>query len=84
MKPVENFHAYAQHWRARVAQVQPSLSKSQQVSILLSMLASPFYKHLIRVTTNDFAVFVQIGQRVEDGIRTVKVFDYIKLKIEVE
>lgn len=80
----EDFQAYAQCWRARAAQVQPPLGEQELVSLFLSTLASSFYEHLISVATINFAAFVQAGQRVEDGIRTEKIYDYSKLKSRVQ
>lgn len=84
IKPGESFHDYAQRWRAEAAQVQPSLSEKELISTFLSTLTSLFYEHLIGTATTDFATFIQIGQRIEDGIKTENVLDYSKFHFPIK
>lgn len=50
----------------------------------MSTLPSPFYEHLIGTAATDFATLIQIGQRIEDGIQTRKVFDHNKVQFPIK
>lgn len=48
------------------------------------MLASRFYEHLIGVATTDFAALIQAGEMVEDGVKTGRISNHSKLKVQIE
>lgn len=65
------------------AQVQLLFSERELVFIFLSTLASPSYEHLTGVATTNFTTLIQVGERIEDGMKTERISSH-KLKVQIE
>lgn len=72
-KENEAFKEYAQRWRGMAAQVQPSLSEKEMVTMFIDLLQSPFYDRMIGNVSSNFSDLVVIGERVEMGVRSGKI-----------
>lgn len=68
----------------KATQVQPPLGELDLVSVFLFTLTSPFYEHLIKLATTNFVALIQEGERIEDGLKTGRIFNHDKLKFWIE
>nr|KYP34918.1 hypothetical protein KK1_044070 [Cajanus cajan] len=64
---------YAQRWRELVAQIEPSLSDKEMVTMFINSLSGPYYDKMIGNTSTLFADIVTIGERVEQGLKSGKI-----------
>ncbi|RDX90077.1 hypothetical protein CR513_28097, partial [Mucuna pruriens] len=65
----EGFKDYAQLWRELAAQVKPSLTEKEMVSMFIETLPSPFYEKAVGSVASNFADLVTMGERIESGLK---------------
>lgn len=65
-KSSESFRIYTQRWRQTASQVQPILTKKENVIIFINVLSSTYYDRLIGQASASFANMVQTGGVIED------------------
>lgn len=75
-KPNESFRECTQRWQHTASQVQPTLTKKENVTIFMGTLSSTYYDRLIGHVGALFVNLVQTGERIEDGLKTGKIKDY--------
>jgi hypothetical protein len=68
-KDKETFKEYAQRWRELVAQINPPLEEKEMIKIFLKTLNSFYYERMISSAPNDYTEMVNIGMRLEEGVR---------------
>ena len=69
----EGFKDYAQKWRDLSGRVQPPLSERELVDMFLGTLSGPVFNHLIGSSSVGFTELILTGERVEVGIKSVKI-----------
>lgn len=70
----ESIRDYAQRWHQIASQFQLAFTKKENVTIFVSV-----YDRLICQHRASFVNLVQIGERIEDNLKTGKIKDYQKL-----
>ncbi|RDX92413.1 hypothetical protein CR513_25462, partial [Mucuna pruriens] len=68
----EGFKDYAQQWRELAAQVQPSLTEKEMVTMFTNALSSPFYDKVVGSVASSFADLVTVGERIESSLKRKK------------
>ncbi|KAK2448950.1 hypothetical protein QL285_008189 [Trifolium repens] len=68
-KDKETFKEYAQRWREIAAQINPTLEEKEMTKIFLKTLGSFYYERMIASAPNDFTEMVNMGMRLEEGVR---------------
>ncbi|KAK2436742.1 hypothetical protein QL285_021714 [Trifolium repens] len=68
-KDKESFKEYAQRWREIAAQISPPLEEKEMTKIFLKTLGSFYYERMIASAPNDFTEMVNMGMRLEEGVR---------------
>ncbi|RDX71033.1 hypothetical protein CR513_49655, partial [Mucuna pruriens] len=68
-KEHEGFKEYAQRWRELAAQVQPSITKREMVTMFIDTLSSSYYDKVVGNATSNFTDLVTVDERIELGIR---------------
>ena len=69
----EGFKDYAQKWKDLDGRVQPPLADRELVDMFLGTLSGPFFNHLIGSSSAGFIELILTGERVEAGIKSVKI-----------
>ena len=65
----ETFKEYAQRWRETAAQISPPLEEKEMTKIFLNTLGPFYYERMIASAPNDFTEMVNMGMRLEEGVR---------------
>src|SRR6266487_4459232 len=65
----ESFKEYAQRWREIAAQICPPLEEKEMTKIFLNTLDSFYYERMIASAPSDFTEMVNMGMRLEEGVR---------------
>jgi len=65
----ESMRAYAQIWRDKATYVQPPLMDTKMVMLFANTIQSPYYEHLIGISTQHFHEVVRIAERIEQAIK---------------
>ena len=65
----ETFKEYAQRWREIAAQINPLLEEKEMTKIFLNTVGPFYYDHMIASSPNDFTEMVNMGMRLEEGVR---------------
>jgi hypothetical protein len=68
-KDKETFKEYAQRWRELTAQISPPLEEKEMTKIFLKTLSSFNYESMTTSSPNDFIEMVNMGMRLEEGVR---------------
>ncbi|GAU51349.1 hypothetical protein TSUD_412970 [Trifolium subterraneum] len=68
-KDKETFKEYAQRWREVAAQVNSLKDEDEMARIFLNTLSPFYYERMVTSSTNDFTELVNIGVRLEEGVR---------------
>ncbi|CAJ2674231.1 unnamed protein product [Trifolium pratense] len=68
-KDKETFKEYAQRWREIAAQINPPLEEKEMTKIFLKTLGSFYYERMIASAPSDFTEMVNMGMRLEEGVR---------------
>jgi DNA primase len=68
-KDKETFKEYVQRWREIAAQISPPLEENEMTKIFLKTLGSFYYERMIASAPNDFTEMVNMGMRLEEGVR---------------
>ena len=68
-KDKETFKEYAQRWRELAAQIVPPLEEKEMTKIFLKTLSSFYYERMIASAPSDFTEMVNMGVRLEEGVR---------------
>ncbi|KAK2430309.1 hypothetical protein QL285_028656 [Trifolium repens] len=68
-KDKESFKEYAQRWREIAAQISPPLEEKEMTKIFLKTLESFYYERMIASAPSDFTEMVNMGMRLEEGVR---------------
>jgi len=68
----KTFREYAQRWREKTSQVQPSLSDKEIVRVFVKTLDGAYFEKLLGCVTNRFSNVVIAGEQVEDAIKEDK------------
>ncbi|GAU38952.1 hypothetical protein TSUD_363910 [Trifolium subterraneum] len=68
-KDKESFKEYAQRRREIAAQICPPLEEKEMTKIFLNTLDSFYYERMIASTPSDFTEMVNMGMRLEEGVR---------------
>jgi hypothetical protein len=68
-KDKETFKDYAHRWRELAAQISPPLQEKEMMKIFLKTLSTFYYECMIVSAPNDFTEMVNIGMRLEEGVR---------------
>ncbi|KAK2427997.1 hypothetical protein QL285_026540 [Trifolium repens] len=68
-KDKETFKEYAQRLREIAAQISPPLEENEMTKIFLKTLGSFYYERMIASAPNDFTKMVNMGMRLEEGVR---------------
>src|SRR3954464_5831385 len=69
-KDHEAFKEYAQRWRETAAQINPPLKEKEMTKIFLNTLGPFYYERMIASAPSDFTEMVNMGMRLEEGVRT--------------
>ncbi|XP_058774736.1 uncharacterized protein LOC131649006, partial [Vicia villosa] len=69
-KDHEAFKEYAQRWRETAAQINPPLKEKEMTKIFLNTLSPFYYERMIASAPSDFTEMVNMGMRLEEGVRT--------------
>ncbi|XP_050908922.1 uncharacterized protein LOC127122665 [Lathyrus oleraceus] len=65
----ETFEEYVHRWRELAAQISPPLEEKEITKIFLKTLSSFYYECMIASAPNDFIETVNMGMRLEEGVR---------------
>jgi hypothetical protein len=68
-KDKETFKEYAQRWREVAAQIIPPLEEKEMTKIFLNTLGPFYYEKMIASAPSDFTEMVNMGMRLEEGVR---------------
>jgi len=68
-KNKETFKEYDQRWREVAAQISPPLEEKEMTKIFLNTLGPFYYERVIASAPNDFTEMVNMGMRLEEGVR---------------
>ena len=68
-KDKETFKEYAQRWRELAAQIVSPLEEKEMTKIFLKTLSSFYYERMIASAPSDFTEMVNMGMRLEEGVR---------------
>jgi hypothetical protein len=68
-KDNETFKEYAQRWREVAAQIIPPLEEKEMTKIFLNTLGPFYYERMIASAPSDFTEMVNMGMRLEEGVR---------------
>ncbi|KAI5384955.1 hypothetical protein KIW84_071808 [Lathyrus oleraceus] len=68
-KDKETFKEYAQRWRELAAQIVPPLEEKEMTNIFLKTLSLFCYERMISSAPSDFTEMVNMGMRLEEGVR---------------
>ncbi|KAI5434272.1 hypothetical protein KIW84_021221 [Lathyrus oleraceus] len=68
-KDKETFKEHAQRQRELVAQITPSLEEKEMTNIFLKTLSSFYYECMIASAPSDFTEMINMGMRLEEGVR---------------
>ncbi|KAI5387117.1 hypothetical protein KIW84_073321 [Lathyrus oleraceus] len=68
-KDKETFKEYAHRWQELAAQIVPLLEEKEMTKIFLKTLSSFYYERMIANTPSDFTEMVNMGMRLEEGVR---------------
>ena len=68
-KDKETFKEYTQRWRELAAQIVPPLEEKEMTKIFLKTLSSFYYERMIASAPSDFTEMVNMGMRLEEGVR---------------
>jgi len=68
-KDNESFREYAQRWRNIAAQVSPCVEEKEMTKLFLKTLSQFSYEMMVRSAPKDFLEMVNIGMRLEEGVR---------------
>jgi hypothetical protein len=68
-KKDETFKEYAQRWRELAAHITPPLEEKEMTKIFLKTLNLFYYERMIASAPNDFTKMVNMGMRLEEGVR---------------
>ena len=63
------FKEYAQRWRELATQITLPLKEKEMTKIFLKTLSSFYYERMIASAPSDFTKMVNIGMRLEEGVR---------------
>ncbi|GLT44489.1 hypothetical protein SLA2020_183810 [Shorea laevis] len=74
-KASETFKEYAQRWRNKVAQVQPPLTEFELSNLFVKSMRGSYLDKMLAHSSDDFAKLVQIGENIEDAIKSGKIPD---------
>jgi len=69
MKNKDTFKEYAQRWRETAAQISPPLEEKEITKIFLNTHGQFYYEKMIASAPSDFSKMVNIGMRLEEGVR---------------
>ena len=83
-KSGESFREYAQRWRELAAQVQPPMMENEMIKWFIDNLKPPYYEKMISTQVTHFASLILIGERIDEGIRSMKIMDAKSLSSMVE
>ncbi|XP_050913604.1 uncharacterized protein LOC127128392 [Lathyrus oleraceus] len=72
-KDKETFKEHAQRWRELAAQIVPPLEEKEVTKIFLKTLSSFYYERMIASAPSDFTEIVNMGMRLEEGVREGRV-----------
>ena len=56
------------------SRVRPTLTDTKLVDIFMGMLQSLYYENMVGSSSSNFADIVIIGERIESGLKTGKIF----------
>ena len=68
-KDKDTFKEYAQRCREVATQISPPLEEKEMTKIFLKTLSSFYYERMIVSAPNDFTKMVNMGMRLEEGVR---------------
>ncbi|XP_075080167.1 uncharacterized protein LOC142165530 [Nicotiana tabacum] len=69
-KSSESFRAYVVKWREQAARVKPPMDETEMVSVFLQAQEADYFHNMMSATGNSFAEAIQIGEIVENGLKT--------------
>jgi len=68
-KDNETFREYAQRWRNFATQVIPHVEEKEMTKLFLKTLSQFYYEMIVGSVPRDFSEMVNIGMRLEEGVR---------------
>src|SRR4051812_781639 len=69
LKEKESFKKYVQIWRELAAQIIPPMEDKEMTKVFLKILSTFYYEIMMASALNDFTEMVNMGMRLEEGIR---------------
>ncbi|MCH97579.1 hypothetical protein A2U01_0018574 [Trifolium medium] len=65
----ESFKEYAQRWRELATQIRPPVEEKELCKLFLHTLSPFYYEKMVASVTKNFTEMVEIGMRLEEGVR---------------
>ena len=75
-RDIESFKEYAQRWRDPTAQVVPSMTKREMITMIMNTLLVFYYEKMVGYMSSSFADLVFASERIEPGLTKGK-FNYV-------
>ncbi|XP_058745794.1 uncharacterized protein LOC131618633 [Vicia villosa] len=77
----ETFKEYAQRWRELAAQIIPPMEEKEMTKVFLKTLGTFYYEKMVASAPNDFTEMVNMGMRLEEGIREGRLIKEVGLPL---
>jgi len=72
-KDKESIRKYTERWRESAAQVHPPLLDKEMVTLFADTLKTPYYKHVMGSSTQQFTDAVVVCERIEQGVKSGRI-----------
>ncbi|XP_070028825.1 uncharacterized protein [Nicotiana sylvestris] len=79
-EPIEIFREYATRWRSEAAKVRPTLEEEQMNNFFVRAQDLQYYERLILIESHKFSNIIQLGERIEEGIKSGMVTNFKALQ----
>ena len=79
-KPSESFREFAIKWREQTSRVKPPLKDQELIDVFLQTQESDYFHHLLAAVGKPFAEAINIGEMVENGIKSGKIMSQTALR----
>ena len=76
----ESIREYAQRWRDLAAQVHPPLLDKEMVTLFANTLKDPYYKYVMGSSAQQFTDVVAVAERIEQGVKSGRIFAPVEKK----
>ncbi|XP_055824288.1 uncharacterized protein LOC129892753 [Solanum dulcamara] len=72
-KSTKSYREYAYRWRKEAARVRPPMIEKEIMEVFVRMQEPEYYERLMLLVGAKFAEIVNVGETIEDGLKTGKV-----------